>query len=245
MLITNKHEHYMKIGLVRNQRGVAVVLEVVLVAIVLSVVGYTGYRAYTARNNKTAVTQNATASPVPSPALPDGFVASTGSSIGIKYAHPKDWGDALKEPTSSQGYYLAVYIGTKVSNVESEPALVRGHKVILVANKGTQDFTNLGRGGALWDDVGFKKEGDKYLSINRHVVNGKTVEKTVDILNPEVIKGRNTDVVLYEYNYFGNPVYVATFNLKGLYYGGSFIVDGNNETHKAQLKQLAATIEVL
>lgn len=230
----------------KKQNGFTFV-ETMLVLIFVTLIGFIGWYVWQAQDDKKETTYTSSKESKAKPkqaakeTLPEGFTAKTVNELGLTFAYPSEWGELEQIPGTDSAIYAAGFSNTQAVNALSGE---NGYNAVLYANTGKQDFTNGGRGGALWDAVGFTKSGSTYSARMISVSGGGSQENLAELINPELIQAKGTETVLSQYDFFEQPVYQALVNLKGAYYGAAFVVDGNNTALKDQLKQVAATVQV-
>ncbi len=233
--------------LFKSQSGSSAVA-LLLVVIVLCVLGFVGWKVYDA--NKTTKPASSTTSTVSvpndeprqeQPKIPEGFIEYKNEELGFKFAYPKEWGDFEQRDSLSSELFSGGFSGTKADNaVTGQP----GYNVGFYAKTGKEGIGT--RGGALWDCVGFVLKDQKYTCRNIYVKDGVAVEQNNSVFDSsKLVKGRNTDIVVASFNFFGQPVFEALINLNGKYYGGVFVTDSSNQTLVKQLEQVSQTIELL
>lgn len=234
-----------------NQSGIAH-LVALLIIVIIAVVGFAGWRVYTLdqenkKLNKTANTQIPTPGrsddesvvTLPKSTIPEGFIAYENKELGFKFAYPKTWGE-VKEDSNSDVIFSAHFSNLK----KDDDNPVAGKNVTLYANSGKQDFSVGGRGGALWDCIGYTKSASRYFCQNIAKRAEGITNTGTEIKNPEIIKAVNTDVIAYTYSFFADDMFNITTNLKKDYYAFVLVTLDSNQEIKKQLKQVAATAEV-
>ncbi len=241
--------------IIKNENGFSHVAIAVITVVVLSAVGFIAFRAYNTKKNvansenkQNASTESKETSVASQEkaeeAIPAGYVKYDNKDLGFSFAYPQEWGALEKTPNSIDTIYSAGFSSTKVFPESEAVSVLGGYNVILYANSGLQDFTTGGRGGALWDCVGFESIQNRFLCRNVAIRGGILTSNNSELVGAEKVKAINTVVALDQYNYFGEEVFNLYINLKGKYYGAAFVVNGNNQQHKDQLKQVAKTIKV-
>lgn len=230
---------------IKNQFGFTFLEGLVTVMFLVLVAG-AGWYVWDTKNKSNEVVADAnkkaiSAKPEAKKKLPDGFKKTTIDKLGLSFAYPKDWGELAEQNISEPAIYAAGFSGTTAT-----PGLLddEGPEIMLFANNGKQDLSSGGRGGALWDAVGFTEAGGKYLARSIYVMDGKTEERGFELEDFNVVQSVNTKTVTHSYDYFDIPVYEVLINLKGDYYGATIVAQGRGEGTVSNLKELAATVEI-
>src|SRR6266700_3794862 len=145
----------------KNHKGFAII-EGLLILVIVGILGGTGWYVYNAHNKTTdsytnADTANSSVAKYPKKQatqavlkIPDGFVETKIDKLGLSFAYPKEWGQLDETKFSTSTIFQAFFSATKIATSNSGE-----YSINLYGNSGKQDFTIGGRGGALWDCVGF------------------------------------------------------------------------------------------
>lgn len=231
-----------------NQKGFEH-LTIIGIALVLVLVAGIGYYVWSKRDtasqtDQSTVVKTEEQTTQETNPIPGGYVEYSNTDLGLKFAYPEGWGEPI-QISSSDSIITLAFPNTKVPDGTNSISGDGGYDVVLYANNGKQDFTTGGRGGALWDCVGFQSTTDGYKCKNINIVNGEKQNTTGQtVSDAELVKSVNSEVLLGGYNYFFDDVYGAFINLNKDYYGALIVTQGSSTSYKDQLKVLASTVEV-
>lgn len=129
--------------LLKNQKGLAGIIELVLIALVAGTVTFVAYRAWTQNQAPKADTATQTKQEEKDTA-PEGFKKYSNNDLGFSFAYPEEWGEVKVEQetplnciSSGKGYYI-----TFASNKLSKGT---------IRSKDFSHSPECGRGGAVFD----------------------------------------------------------------------------------------------
>ncbi len=225
------------------KRGMSKVLIAVLILVLMAASGAAGY-LLSGRENDTSQTSNQTqqSEDIDRPSVAENDDAS-GAEIpadftqykgdGFSFYYPEEWGEAVANDTQNDAVLSVTFS--------------QNGKASLYLNSGNQDFTNGGRGGALWDCVGYAFIGDKQYACLSVMINQQKDIRGAILDSPEHIIGQDDSVVLInDYTFFEVPVTQILFNpSSSKYYGGTLLISDSEEEDKEILRQIATTFSTI
>lgn len=161
------------------------------------------------------------------PEVPENYMLYEGD--GFSFYYPDSWGE-LAVGSEDGAEILSATFSTR-------------DDVLLFLNSGSQDLSGGGRGGALWDCIGYTFIGDKEYSCVAAYIgeDGKRISGSV-IEDANIVQTRDAlDFVLVrDYIYFEENVSEVLFNpSSSKYYGGTLLIKEPTSDDKAELETVA------
>lgn len=220
-----------------NQQGFHIWV-IALIVVVLAGLGFAGWYVWDMNKNQTAEEEQTSITVTPtSISSESNTITYSNSLLGVQFQHPKSWLAPDSDIKAGDVTYFAEFSGTKSDDNDYEG-------VLIAANDGNQDFSGgTGRGGALWDAVGYTQVDGSYLLVIRYITDSGIYNSTYPVKSAELVKGINTDALIGSFDFFGDEYTFATVNPNTAYYG--VMVMSSNSSYVEQILELAETFKLL
>ncbi len=220
-----------------------------LIIIIVLLLAVTGYFGYLLLNNSDETSNNGSENTNQSDSEVEDIANNEDSTLNfdgsLKPEIPEDY--SFYEGDGFSFYYPESWgkVTTDVDNAEPvfTGSFALRDDIILYLNSGNQDLSGGGRGGALWDCIGYTFIGGKeYACVAAYIdEDGKRISgSAIEDFNLVSTRDALDFVVVRDYVYFEENVSEILFNpSSSKYYGGTLLVKEPTDSDRDELETIA------